>query len=434
MNFNYRTKWRRVFGLSATFLIALFLTVSCKKKDSNLGADLLDPNQLLNSAQIDTFSLKTYTVEEDSVITDNPVYAVLGSYNDPKFGTFNANFYTQFRLSGLNPNFGDVTTITIDSTILGLEYASTYGDMSSQKLEVFELTESMYLDSTYYSFSTLAHSTKNLVQPGFENFVPKPSAVTVIGEDTVDTQLRIRLKNILAQKLINEATSGGVNFSTNELFLNYFKGLHVRVNNGTQASGEGGVLYFNLNDPLSKMTIYYTQAGVQKKFDFLINSECADFNHVDINNSGKPIQTVIEDTISGQKEFYAQAFKNRAVVRIPGIGSIPVKAIIHKAELIFPVQYQTNSKYLPSSELSVSVRIDDVLSGVGVIGYYDNFKKQYTMDVKNYLQAYVSGQISTKELILSPRFFVNSAERIVFNGPNTINKKKPQLIITYTEF
>jgi hypothetical protein len=89
---------------------------------------------------------------------------------------------------------------------------------------------------------------------------------------------------------------------------------------------------------------------------------------------------------------------------------------------------------LPSSELSVSVRIDDVLSGVGVIGYYDNFKKQYTMDVKNYLQAYVSGQISTKELILSPRFFVNSAERIVFNGPNTINKKKPQLIITYTEF
>jgi hypothetical protein len=155
---------------------------------------------------------------------------------------------------------------------------------------------------------------------------------------------------------------------------------------------------------------------------------------VDINNSGKPIQTVIQDTISGQKEFYAQAFKNRAVVRIPGIGSIPVKAIIHKAELIFPVQYQTNSKYLPSSELSVSVRIDDVLSGVGVIGYYDNFKKQYTMDVKNYLQAYVSGQISTKELILSPRFFVNSAERIVFNGPNTINKKKPQLIITYTEF
>lgn len=206
MNFNYRTKWRRVFGLSATFLIALFLTVSCKKKDSSLGADLLDPNHLLNSAQIDTFSLKTYTVEEDSVITDNPVFAVLGSYNDPKFGTFNANFYTQFRLSGLNPNFGDVTTITIDSTILGLEYASTYGDMSSQKLEVFELTESMYLDSTYYSFSTLARSSKNLVQPGFEDFIPKPTAVTVIGEDTVDTQLRIRLKNILAQKLINEAT------------------------------------------------------------------------------------------------------------------------------------------------------------------------------------------------------------------------------------
>lgn len=435
MNFKNTISWRKVFGLSATFLLALLLIVSCKKKDSNLGINTIDPNDLLNSAQIDTFSLTTFSIKEDSIISDNPAYAVLGSYNDPKFGTFNGSFYTQFRLSGTDPNFGDISTITIDSLILGLEYAGYYGSFTNQTLEVFEMTESIYIDSTYYSFSTKNHSVTNLVETGFETFTPDPNGITVIDSDTVDTQLRIRLKNALAQQFIDEADpSGGATFSSNENFLNYFKGLYVNVNNGSQPSGSGGVFYFNLNDPLSKLTIYYKQAGVPKTYDFLINSECADFNHVDINNSGKPIQTVIEDTISGQKEFYAQAFKNRAVVRIPGIGSIPVKAIIHKAELIFPVQYQTNSKYLPSSELSVSVRIDDVLSGVGVIGYYDNFKKQYTMDVKNYLQAYVSGQISTKELILSPRFFVNSAERIVFNGPNTINKKKPQLIITYTEF
>ena len=175
------------------------------------------------------------------------------------------------------------------------------------------------------------------------------------------------------------------------------------------------------------MTIYYTQAGVQKTFDFLINSECADFNHVDIDNTGKPVQNVINDTISGQTEFYAQAFKSRAIVKIPSLKNLPKKCVIHKAELILPIQYQTGSKYSPSDEISVSVRIDNLLSGIGVFGFYDNYTKSYKVDCRDYVQALVTGQISTTELILSPRFFITSAERIIFNGPNTINKKKPQI-------
>lgn len=434
MIINDSNTWRKVFGLSATFLLALFLTVSCKKKDTNLGTNVLDPNDLLNSAQVDTFSLNTFTIEEDSVITDNPAYAVLGSYNDPKFGTFNANFYTQFRLSGVNPNFGDVSTITIDSIMLGLEYVGYNGDLSAQTVEVFELTESIDIDSTYYSFTTKTFSSTNLVEPGYETFTPAPNGTTVIGEDTVDTQLRIRLKNSLAQQFITEASSGGTNFSSNDNFLNYFKGLHVRVNNGAQASGTGGVFHFNLNDPLSKMTIYYTQDSSKKRFDLLINTDCADFNHVDINNAGKPVQNVINDTISGQKEYYAQAFKNRAVVKMAGLANLPKKAVIHKAELILPIQYMAGSKYVPSDELSVSARIDGILSGIGIYGLYDYYNKQYVVDVRNYAQALVSGKVSTTELILSPRFFITSAERVIFNGPNTINKKKPQLVITYTEF
>jgi hypothetical protein len=435
MNFKNTISWRKVFGLSATFLLALLLIVSCKKKDSNLGINTIDPNDLLNSAQIDTFSLTTFSIKEDSIISDNPAYAVLGSYNDPKFGTFNGSFYTQFRLSGTDPNFGDISTITIDSLILGLEYAGYYGSFTNQTLEVFEMTESIYIDSTYYSFSTKNHSVTNLVETGFETFTPDPNGITVIDSDTVDTQLRIRLKNALAQQFIDEADpSGGATFSSNENFLNYFKGLYVNVNNGSQPSGSGGVFYFNLNDPLSKLTIYYKQAGVPKTYDFLINSECADFNHVDVNNSGTNVQTVINDTISGQSEFYAQAFNSRAIIDIPGIKNIPKNAIIHKAELILPIQYQTGAKYLPPNELSVSARINGVLSGIGVFGFFDYSYKNYTIDIKNYLQAYISGQINTTELIVSPRYFINSAERVIFNGPNTINKSKPKLVVTYTEF
>lgn len=434
MNFNNTILWRKVFGLSATFLLALLLLVACKKKDSNLGLNTLDPNELLNSAQVDTFSLTTFTIKEDSIISDNAAYAVLGSYNDPKFGAFNANFYTQFRLSGISPNFGDISTITIDSLILGIEYAGYYGSFTNQTLEVFEMTESISIDSTYYSFTTKNHTSTNLIETGYESFTPNPNGITVIGTDTVDTQLRIRLKTALAQQFITEAASGSSTFSSNDNFLNYFKGVHIKVNNGAQSSGTGGAFYFNLNDPLSKMTIYYTQDATQKKYDFLINSECADFNHVDINNTGTNVQTVINDTISGQSEFYAQAFNSRAIVRIPGIENIPKNSIIHRAELILPIQYQTGAKYLPPNEISVSARINNVLSGIGVFGFFDYNYKKYTIDIKNYLQAYVSGQINTTELILSPRFFINSAERVVFNGPSTINKSKPKLIVTYTEF
>ena len=394
----------------------------------------MNPEDLLNSAQVDTFTLNTFSIAEDSLISDNPAYAVLGSYNDPKFGTVNANFYTQLRLSGLNPNFGDVSTITIDSVMLGLEYAGFYGEFSSQKVEVYEMTEAINIDSVYYSFSTKTTISADLVEPGYGTFTPDPDGITVIGADTVDTQLRIKLKNALGTQLINEAASGGTNFTSNENFLSYFKGLHVRVNNASQLAGKGGVFYFNLNDPLSKMTVYYTQDGSQKTFDFLINSECADFNHVDIDNTGKPVQNVIDNPSSGQVEYYSQAFKSRAVVKTAGLKNLPTNAIIHKAELILPVQYQTGAKYLPPDELSVSAMINGKLSGIGVFGLYDYAFKHYTVDVRNYMQALVSGQISTDELVLSPRLFITSAERVVFNGPNSTNKKKPKLVVTYTKF
>jgi hypothetical protein len=429
-----KNSWRKVFKLSATFLLLFFVFTSCKKKDSAAGKDLMNPEDLLNSAQVDTFTLNTFSIAEDSLISDNPAYAVLGSYNDPKFGAVNANFYTQLRLSGLNPNFGDVSTITIDSVMLGLEYAGFYGEFSSQKVEVYEMTEAINIDSVYYSFSTKTTTSTDLVEPGYGTFTPDPEGITVIGSDTVDTQLRIKLKNALGTQLINEAASGGTNFTSNENFLSYFKGLHVRVNNASQLAGKGGVFYFNLNDPLSKMTVYYTQDGSQKTFDFLINSECADFNHVDIDNTGKPVQNVIDNPSSGQVEYYSQAFKSRAVVKMAGLKNLPTNAIIHKAELILPIQYQTGAKYLPPDELSVSAMINGKLSGIGVFGLYDYAFKHYTVDVRNYMQALVSGQISTDELILSPRLFITSAERVVFNGPNSTNKKKPKLVVTYTKF
>lgn len=417
-----------VFGLTIT---------SCKKKEVKTGLNAIDQNDLLNSVMVDTFQLKTFTIFDDSVITTNPASAVLGIYNDPKFGTMEASFYTQLRISGVAPDFGnDIGQISMDSVVFSMVYKGYYGDFSPLTLEVNEITEAMHEDSTYYAFSTLTTSATNLIEPGFETFTPDPISDVVVGTDTLSAQLRLRLKNSLGMDFINEAING-TGFQSSDNFLNYFKGLRVKTTNGSMASGNGGVFYFNLNDPLTKVTLFYKQNSVAKKYEITINSSCIDFNHVTVDYAGKYIQNVINDTISGQKEFFAQAFASRAVVKIPGISNLPKEVLIHKAELVLPVQYQTGTKYTPGSETSVASHpAGDLnsLASLGVLGVYSGSKKNYNIDLRAFVQGVASSLTENTDVVISPRFFINSADRIIFNGPNTSNKNKPYLKVTYTKY
>jgi len=417
--------------------LLLLLVVSCKKKDSVLGKDVIDPYAYLNGTTTDTFDIITTIIEEDSIITDNAANVVLGSYNDPKFGKFEASFYTQLRLDGVNPNFGSVSTIVVDSFVLALEYVGYYGDLSPQTFEVYELNEDLYLDSTYYAFTNKNTKPGNLVPVGTELMTPDPFNKAVVGGDSLLPQLRIQLNTSLATALINEATSGSTTFASNESFLSYFKGLKVKTNNGTQASGTGGILYFNINSPASKATIYFTQDGVQKTYDLLINTSCADFTHVEKDITGKPLEQLLQNESLGNIEFYAQAFNFRALVKIPGLNNLKKNQLIHRANLHLPIQFQSNYRYKPGLNISVATRIKEAVqtyTNLGVLGSYDDYTKEYSVDLKQYTQAIINKDIENTGIILSPRYFINSAERIVFNGKNTINKAKPRLVVTYTTY
>lgn len=430
---NTKSVWRRVYLLSATFLLGLLVFSSCKKQYNTQGKDTLGSGDILGSITVDTFDLKTFTTSSDSIISSGRPYGLLGSYNDPDFGKFEAGFYTQLRLSGENPNFGDVSQIVVDSLVLGLEYAGYYGEIGPQNVEVYRLSDTLSKSTTYYSFTSKAVNSTDLVEAGKQTFIATPDKKTVIGTQTFDPQLRIFLDKSLATELLNEAASGGQNFTTNENFVNYFKGLYVKVNNGVQSSGKGAVYYFNLDDPQSKLTIYYKQAGLSKTFDFLINSNCAKFNKIDIDNSGKPVSQVLSNSALGQQEFYTQAFKTRAVVSIPGIKGLPKRSVIHRADLILPIQYQAGSRYTPANQLTVTTKIDGKLYDTGILGSYDPYFKYYKINLQGYIQAVVAGQKDITEFTLAPGYFVISADRVVFNGPATINKMTPKLVVTYTQ-
>jgi hypothetical protein len=410
--------------------------VSCRKKDSTVGLEEINSSQYLNGIT-DTFAIISYTELEDSTITDNPANVVLGSYVDPEFGLMNASFYTQWRIATVNPDFGDPTTIVLDSFVLSLDYAGYYGDLGAQTFEVYELDEDLYLDSTYYMFTTKSTKPNNLVASNMGTITPNPNNPSIVGTDTVNAQLRIPLDTNFARQFINEAVSGSTTFASNEDFLTFFKGIKVQVNNPMQSQGQGAILYFDLSDAASKATIYFTQDSIPKTYEFIINSSCADFNQVSFNSDLYPVNEVVSDSTKGMNEFFAQAFRHRAVVYIPELDSLPDNIIVHRADLTLPIQYQTGYRFKPGAYLSVATKLkssDSLLTALSSLGEYVDSKKHFTIDLKSYSQSVQNGDIENTGVYLSPRFFINSAERVVFNGMNTSNKKKPQFIVTYTKF
>lgn len=432
-------KWRKGIVFSATFLLIALLSVSCKKKENLIGINNIDQNDLLNSGGEDTFSLITYTFEEDSVLTTNNLVTLLGSYNDPTFGTVNAEIFTQLHIQSNAPNFGDLSTIAIDSFVLGLVYTGHYGKVGNQTIEVFEIDDAngIHEDSNYYQFSSVSSDqSDNWVAAGQEVLNMNPDLTTIIDEVEVPTQLRIHLDTNKARTFMEDAASIPASFASTDAFSEYFKGLHIRTANGTQASGQGGVFYFNLKAASSKMTMYYTQAGVQKTYDFYINSETTHFNKVDMNNSGKRVQDVIDNTLLGQTEFYAQAFRSRAAIEMPTITNIPSNAVVHSAVMSLSVSHQTGVEYEPAGAVRI-LRENPASPGTYIIigdAVYSSVSKEYSFDLRFHVQRVISGELENTPIIVAPLIYTGSADRIIFNGPETGNKVAPSLRILYTEF
>lgn len=437
-------QWRRVGLLSATFFCICFALVSCKKTDSLVGAGVYDG--LLDSDGNDTFAINTYTIAEDSIFSRNPIFAMLGSYNDPVFGKFDASFYTQVRLQTLTPEFEvDAPVFVIDSVVLGLEhrvvadldFKGYYGKTDAQTFEVYRMNETMYNDSLYYSFTTFQTGSENLVQPGKEVITPRPTTKSIVGEDTLSPQLRIHLKPSFGMQLVQEAVNNPSSYASNEAFLEFFKGLHVKVNNGSQASGNGGSFNFNLNAANSKMTIYFRQNDDTLRYDYIINNNCVKVNHVDVDNSGTAVQNVIDNPIAGNNLYYAQAFRSRAVMEFPTVTNIPPTSVIHKATLIIPVSYESGKIYYPSEAITVLTKTTDtstLYANIQINGFYDDNLKAYIINMRDYFQKVVKGEYANRGLFLSPTLMNSSAERIIFNGRDADLKKKPKLVLTYTSY
>lgn len=413
--------------------LVVILTTSCKKEISNAGLSTLNKeNDVFGS--IDTFRLKVGSVYVDTVSTKNPSYLMLGSYVDPVFGKYDASFYSQVRISALKPDFGDLSKITIDSLILGMRYADVYGKLDEQTFEVYELVEDLKSTNYYNTKSTVGLKQDNLVL-GSGKLTPKPTGYKFaeFGKDTVRDNIRLPLNTSLAQRFINDSKNSPENFATIDAFVTYFKGLYIKVNNSLQKVNEGGVITFAYPPVL---TIYYKLDGIAKKFYFELNSNGVRFNHVECNYSGTEVEKLVLGQTADQKDFYAQANHVRGTIELPTITNIPSNSIIHTAKLILPVDYNNTNLYRLSSELFVSIpnSLTDPNLRYITSAVLDTTYKGYVIDVRDHIQQVITGKRLNQSLVVSPKFFSLSAERIHFLGPNTTGTEKPRLLIKYSTF
>jgi hypothetical protein len=441
MNKNNRLKtWRIVKQLSATFLFGAIVITSCKKEDSPIGGSI-NPNGL-NVITTDTFMVKTYSDELDSLESDETSISLLGGYNDPEFGFVDCGIATQIRLSSEAPNFG--TGVIVDSVVLSFVYTGLryYGNSTENlTFEVYEIADDLVRDDQeYYTLTAINQTGLNLVLPGSEVISPKVYDSSYVGSENITPQLRINLNTTFGDDLI-----ASNQMATNDLFTTDFKGLYVKViNTSILVPGKGNVLYLSLEDALSKMVIYYSNDdSAGKTFSFNINSKCARFNKIDFDRTGTDVEAVLNDPTLGQEKFYMQSSSVRCEITFPHIMDLNTgnKRIINKAMLILPVQDFQADVFDPTTSLFIA-RVKDKFTSDFTKDYssfsfvsYDEDNKEFRFLMTQEIQAILNEERENTAFRIYPgSFFGSSIERIIFSGANSSSKNKARLEITYTEY
>jgi len=414
-------------------LLLLFVglfSISACKDENEVGLDLLPAGDQLGTSFSDTATLITRTIREDSIVTDELSAQLLGSDNDPVYGLVTSSVFTQVVLAG-TPSFG--VNPVADSLVLVLPFNGYYGDTTTtQTVDVFRVTEDLYTDSTYYSDRTFAYDPTVL---GSISFQPKPNTDIVVGNDTINAQLRIRLDQGLADSLI---LFGGTSvYSSNADWVSYFKGLYLKASDVT---GRGAISYFSFFN--SYLVLYFHDStNTASTYAFsLAGARTTQFTH---DYTGTTVGLQLADSTYGDSLNYLQCMAgtktrisfpylkhfidsgsiliNRAILKIEAMtpdpsyplpGTVIVLARDENGQNIFPADYFESSSFLG--------------------GTLDPTDNSYSFNIARHLQRCLEGTQVNSDL-----YFVITGSAVIANrfafrsGMNSTSPMK--LSIYYTK-
>ncbi len=422
-----------------TWGVLLFIGVpllpGCRKPDEDLGLDLLPGDEL--GVVFDTAQVRAYVFADTAVRTSGLTRNLVGSYLDPEFGLVRAGLVAQVRLTTNNIGQNqDNSGLEPDSIVLSLAFELPnygYGNLNAQLFRVHELTEDLSLDSVYHTDDMPQVDPEDLVQPHAGLIVPDPISAPEVGGVTAAPQLRIRLRSSLARRFLD--VFGTPDLVDNAAFLNFFKGIHVSVDNGSQGTFQGGILHFNTISSASKITVYYknmnSEPDLARTVDFAISSNSVRYTVVEHDRSqalDPSLLNALSDTSQPAPLVYLQTLGGlRTAVRFPDLRfQVAEGRGLSKAELVVPVAGTFYPYYPPPAQVfvfrknssGVDTFLPDQLQGLQSIGgAYGSVTNSYRFNITRYVQGVFNGTIPDNGIELVAGSTGVSANRVILCGP-----------------
>ncbi len=404
---------------------------------SIIGLDVQPPSDQINVLYCDTLTVNAYTLGEDSVRSDRTAMYLLGTLNDPVFGKSQASFCTQLNIPSSSVVFP--TSTVVDSVVLSLVYRGYYGDdkyINPLQVNVFEINDKLYNDSSYYS----THTVEKKMFLGTKTCIPNLRDSVIVSDGKYPPHMRIHLDKNLGKRIIEAAYNGDL--ANNTLFTDFFKGILVE---STPTNIGGRLYYFDLLNTNTKLTMYYTTDDGAASFSFPINEKCVRFNMFqhDYSVASSDFQNQLSNNPVPTEKLYLQSRGGTKInLDFPTINSLinPYPVLINKAELVFYIDtedYTSNIYPIPAKLTLVKYREDGSYSFISdqssptFGGEYDSDKKEYRFNISRHIQTILKETTEDFGIALIVSGASTRGDRVVLNGMLG-GEKKPRLCITYT--
>lgn len=440
---------KQVFRIITGLLLLAIVFVSCND-ENDLGLEVLPGEDLINVKEVViTDDISGYNFTEEHLISSGGT-SLLGSLNDPDFGSTNVDFAAQYRLLSY-PDFG--TNTVVDSVRLYLYYRNIYGDtLTAQHFSVYEMIESLDPNIDYTQDVDLKSmaSDELIGEIWHTPKVELDSSGTSV--DTLFQSIVISIDNEIGERLVNLDSTI---LASNDSLLSYFKGLLVETEKVTTdigtiltletASASRLVVYYNNEENAVDQDTIYTS--------FIITDNSVRVNHVEHDYSSTSFYGELNQEVIPAEFLYVQptgglksrilidgleTWKDSVIIR----GNDTIKYGINKAELIFKIDTLESEmdQFAPPNQLLLTFVDDDgdeklpsdYYFSPAFYGGFLNSDYEYHFNITQHLQAIIDGDVGNNGFYLSTGRRTYYANRAILRGSEQTDGIR--LLITYSTF
>lgn len=431
-----------------TYILLILLCWSCTKIDTTtLGGNLIPPVDNVHTFDTTlTVIANNFDIPVCDSVYRTDLHALGIIPNDPYFGKTTASMYFELKPDYFPFTFpaSDKDSLVLDSAVLVLHYASSYGDTSEQqKVLVYKLTDPFSLDTTYTTCDVFNYDNSNLI--GEQTFVPArlTDSIHALNEDA-SNQLRIRLSDAFGKAFILDSNEI---FKTDTTFKIYFKGFALIAD---QMFGGNAINYFDLGNADTRLSFYIRTSVSNVKdttrVDFPFTYFSGEANSITRERGTSEITNNLTHPPAGDSLLYIQTSPGSyAEIKIPGLTGLSNR-VIHRAELIVEQVYSglpsdavlttPDYLYLDAKDTSAGsyypVPCDFTTStGQPDFTYFGGVKKivddgsghqvsQYVFNISRYVQSIVTKRAENAVLRLSAPYSIINQINIIDRCGNAI--------------